>query len=170
MNRLVLASLMLIALALGTGAPGVQARDADLRGSDFLIVVEFEGLPTMGFFKSVSGLTFETEVVEFREGGAPGITRKLIGVTKWPNLVLKRGFTGTPSVLQLWASRVVAGGNERRDGTITLLDTKGEPVARYHIENAWPSKVDISGLKTDSNEIVIEIIEIAHDGLTLMRP
>jgi len=169
-KRIVIASLMLIAVVLGTGATGIQARNADLRASDFLIAVEFEGLPTMGFFQSVSGLTFETEVVEYRDGGSPGFTRKLIGVTKWPNIVLKQGFTGEISVLHLWASRVAAGAAERRNGSITLLNEKREPLVRYQLENAWPSKVEISGLKAGSNEVVIEVIEIAHDGLRLARP
>jgi phage tail-like protein len=165
-NRIVIASLMLIAIVLGTGASDSQARTANLRGSDVLIAVEFEGLPTMGFFQSVSGLTFETTVVEYRDGGSPGFTRKLIGVTKWPNLVLKQGFTGDITVLHLWAARVAAGATERRNGTIVLYDKSQQPLVRYHIENAWPSKFEISGLDTESNAIAIETIEIAHDGLS----
>ena len=50
--------------------------------------------PMTGFFKSVSGLSYETEVVDYREGGVNDSTFKLVGATKWANIVLTRGFCG----------------------------------------------------------------------------
>ncbi len=47
----------------------------------FALKVDIVGIgETTAFFKSVGGLGSETEVVEFREGGATGFVRKLIGV------------------------------------------------------------------------------------------
>ena len=56
------------------------------------------------FFKSVSGLRYETEIVPVREGGANDTTFQLVGATKWSNLVLKQGFTGSSD-----AARVARG-------------------------------------------------------------
>src|SRR5437660_3390771 len=54
-------------------------------------------------FRSVSGLKSESSVVELEEGGFNGTTRKLIGRTKFPNIVLKQGLC-TPNS-QLWKLR-----------------------------------------------------------------
>src|SRR5215475_10895396 len=54
-------------------------------------------------FRSCSGLKAETSVVELEEGGFNGTTRKLIGRTKFPNIVLKQGMC-TPNS-QLWKLR-----------------------------------------------------------------
>ena len=55
------------------------------------------------FFRSCSGLKSETEVVELVEGGVNGSTHKLLGHTKFPNIVLKKGFVGPP--FTLWELR-----------------------------------------------------------------
>ena len=108
MNRLVLASLMVVTIVLGTAASGVPARNDDLRLSSLQVAITFDGMPT-AYFRSVSGLKVEIEVVEFREGGSNDV-RKLPGQVKYPNLVLKQGFSGV-SELQKWAFRA----QERHD-------------------------------------------------------
>ena len=62
--------------------------------------VEIDGIGS-GSFRSVSGLGIETEVIEFREGGDTGFIRKLPGATKWPDIVLTRGFTGDAKLYRL---------------------------------------------------------------------
>ena len=68
---------------------------------------------------------------------------------------------------ELWAwyeaarNGVLAG---RKDATIVLYDSGGRPVATWHLENAWPSKIEIGGLKSDANEVSIETLTIAHEG------
>ena len=61
----------------------------------FRVTIDTVSEAPTGFFKSVGGLSYETEVVEFREGGENNSTRKLVGATKWKNITLKRGFGGT---------------------------------------------------------------------------
>src|SRR5215813_10817193 len=63
--------------------------------------VEIEG--TVGFFRSCSGLKSEAEVQEVAEGGFNTTTRKLIGRTKFPNIVLKQGMCSPNS--GLWQLR-----------------------------------------------------------------
>ncbi len=53
-----------------------------------------------GYFRSIGGLSVEQEVVEYKEGGVNEFTRKLMGATKWPNIVLKRGFTSSKAFFQ----------------------------------------------------------------------
>jgi phage tail-like protein len=128
-----------------------------------LFTAEFEGLEA-GLFHEVSGLSIEVEVIEFSEGGI-NIIRKLPGRAKYPNVVLKRGFTGDLA-LNNWANaKVLTGDVIRRSGGITMYNqTGGEIVARYHIEDAWPTKWTGPTLQASKNEVAIETLEIAHVG------
>lgn len=37
----------------------------------------------------------------------------------------------------------------------------------WTLTNAWPTKITGTDLKADANEVAIENIEIAHEGLTI---
>jgi phage tail-like protein len=37
----------------------------------------------------------------------------------------------------------------------------------WKIKRAWPCKIQSSDLKADSNEVAIETIELAHEGLSI---
>jgi phage tail-like protein len=38
-------------------------------------------------------------------------------------------------------------------------------VARYHLENAWPSKLEVTGLRSGGTEIAVESLTLVHEGL-----
>jgi T4-like virus tail tube protein gp19 len=50
---------------------------------------------------------------------------------------------------------------------LVMYDSNSKPVARYHLENAWPSKIDVGSLDASKTEISIETLEISHEGLRL---
>ena len=166
MNRFVIASLMAATIVAGTAASGSPARNDDLRLSALQVAVTFDGMPT-AFFRSVSGLSMEIEVVEFREGGENGAVHKIPGRVKYPNIVLKQGFAGA-SDLQKWAFRIAAGQFEHKNATIVISDQRSQVVARYTLTNAWPTKWSAPDFDATSNDVAIETIEIAHEGLRLV--
>ena len=166
MNRFVIASLMVATIVAGTAASGSPARNDDLRLSALQVAVTFDGMPT-AFFRSVSGLSMEIEVVEFREGGENGAVHKIPGRVKYPNIVLKQGFTGA-SDLQKWAFRIAAGQFEHKNATIVISDQRSQVIARYTLTNAWPTKWSAPDFDATSNDVAIETIEIAHEGLRLV--
>lgn len=120
------------------------------------------------FFKSVGGLKVETEVVDYRSGGVNDSTFKLLGATKWNNIVLKKGFTGSKELLDWrmkWLSRT--GALPRAGGTIIQLDTTLKQVkGTWSFIEGWPVKWELSELDGSKNEVAIETLEIAHHGLT----
>ncbi len=121
------------------------------------------------FFKSVGGLKVETEVVDYRSGGVNDSTFKLVGATKWSNIVLKRGFVGKDAKQLLdwrmkWLHRTDA--LPRSNGTIIQLDTKLTTQGTWSFVEGWPVKWELSELDAAKNEIAIETLEIAHHGLT----
>jgi phage tail-like protein len=139
----------------------------------FCFKVKLDELPDDLFFKSVGGLKFETEVVDYRAGGVNHSTYKLVGATKWPNLVFKRGFTQQQPQLIEWRSmwlKPEPGKLKRKGGTITQFDTRLlTPMAEWTFVEGWPCKFELSELDAAKNEIVIETLEIAHHGLSFTK-
>jgi phage tail-like protein len=142
----------------------VPARRDPYKNYSFL--VEIDGIASSAF-KSVSGLGAEAEVIEYREGSDPlTSSRKLPGRVEYPNVVLRRGLSTSRDLWDWWQT-VVDGTVERRDVSITLLDDSRTPVLRWHVRNAFPVKIQASDLEAEGNEVVIETIELAHEGLEL---
>lgn len=128
-------------------------------------------------FTEVSGLDFETEVIEYREGNSKKYNKtKQPGLTKYSNVTLKRGtFQGDFDMFTEWQKTYYfqegndAGSKYRRAVSIKLLDENHEPIITWVLENAWPSKVQSTDLKADANEVAIETMELVHEGLTILE-
>jgi phage tail-like protein len=120
-------------------------------------------------FKECDGLGSESEVVEHRSTDARGMPmiQKVPGLASWPNITLKRGIDATMS---LWAWREMvmkAGAKEARtDITITIFTSEGAPMTTFNVVAAWPRKYSAAGLSAAGNEVLIEEIELVHEGLT----
>lgn len=132
----------------------------------FNFLVEIEGVPRAGFTE-VEGLAAETDVIEYREGADPTNSARLLpGLTRHPRVVLRRGFSGDASLFEWWKS-VRDGAPDRRAVSIVLLDEKREPVARWSLRRAWPTKYDGPALNAKTSEVALETLELAHEGLEL---
>jgi phage tail-like protein len=131
----------------------------------FCFKVKLDGGGGEAFFKSVAGIKYETEVVPVREGGANDTTFQLVGATKWSNIVLKQGFTGSSDLLK-WRTEWLNGTYTRRGGTIEQLDTALKTVATWKFVRGWPCKWEISEFDASKSELAIETLEIAHEGIS----
>jgi phage tail-like protein len=122
------------------------------------------------FFKSVTGLKFETEVVDYKQGGVNDSTHKLVGATKWPNLVFKKGFTGSSEMLQ-WRDDWLrsAGTKTRAEGFIIAVTTDFTPKMKWKFTRGWPCKWEGPDFDASKNEVAIESLEIAHEGLEFIQ-
>jgi phage tail-like protein len=133
---------------------------------NYSFLVEIDGIASSAF-KSVSGLAAEAEVIEYREGSDPvSSSRKLPGRVEYPNVRLSRGLTTSRDLWDWWRT-VVDGSLERRNVSITLLDDTRTPVLRWLLRNAWIAKFEAPDLDASANEVAIETIELAHEGLEL---
>ena len=123
------------------------------------------------YFKSVSGLKYESEVVDFKEGGFNVGVRRLVGPAKWPNLVLKRGFTGSSTLFnwrRMWLQDSLTGANnelKRVTGKIFQLTSDFQSVCSWEFKNGWPCKWEGPEYDASKSELAIETLEIAHEGL-----
>lgn len=121
-------------------------------------------------FTEISGLDVETEVIEYRDGALPEFSKmKIPGMQKYPNVTMKRGVFKSDNDYFSWWNTVSLNTIERRDVTVSLLNEAHEPVMVWKIKNAWPTKIGSTDLKSDGNEIAIESIELAHDGLAIQN-
>ena len=131
--------------------------------ANFNFTVEM-GLGEAVGFSEVDLPAGEIEVIEYREGNEiASRARKLPGLTKYANVTLKRGVAGDLELFEWWQS-VRDGQLLRRKVVITLLDEQRQPVQRWVLRDAWPAKLDYSTLNARGNEVVVETLELAHEG------
>jgi phage tail-like protein len=131
---------------------------------NYNFLVEIDGI-TRAAFHEVSGFDSTIDVIEHREGGENTTVRKLPGMTKHSNIVLKWGLADDADLYN-WHRDAVNGKVQRRNGSIVLLDRQGQERMRWNFVNAWPSKWDGPDFNAEGNDIAIETLELAHEGVT----
>ncbi|MET7900737.1 phage tail protein [Streptomyces sp. NPDC005355] len=132
---------------------------------NFNFLVEIEGI-AQASFTECSGLGSTTEIVETREGGDNTTVRKLPGKTSFTDLTLKWGLTGSTE-LWSWRQQVVEGNVTRKNGSIVVFDLSNHSeVARWNFVSAWPAKWEGPTFSAKGNDIAIDTLVLAHEGLT----
>jgi len=120
-------------------------------------------------FTEATGLDKQTEVIEYREGNSPHFSKiKMPGLQKFSNITLKRGTIDGDVDFYTWVNTINLNQVDRRPVTIHLLNETHQPVISWKVLNAWPVKVQASDLKADGNEVAIETLELAHEGLEVI--
>lgn len=117
-------------------------------------------------FSEATGLELEKGVTEYRNGSEDITPRKMPGLVKYTNIVLKRGATGDV-IFWNWILEGVQGAINRADGSIILLDEGRSEVMRWNFRRGWPSKYTGPSFNAANNEIAMETLEICHEGLEL---
>jgi phage tail-like protein len=121
-------------------------------------------------FTEVTGLNQENQAIEYRDGSFPEYSSiKMPGLRKFSNIVMKRGVVKSDNDYSKWLSTIKLNTVERRDLVISLLNEEHQPVVTWKVHNAFPVKVEAPQLKATGNEVAIESIEIAHEGLEVQN-
>ena len=120
------------------------------------------------FFQEVTGLTSETQVIEYRAGNSVAFnTVKMPGIKKFGNVTLKKGlFKDSKKMLEMY-NHIKTNTIKRSAVIISLLDEANAPAMTWNLINAFPVKMTISDMKSDADEAAIETMELAHEGLTI---
>ncbi len=116
-------------------------------------------------FQEVSGLDSSTRAIEYRGGNSRDFSAtKMPAVAKYGNVTMKKGLFKGDSTFWDWYKL----NNARRSQvSIRLLDQSGAPTMTWQLSRAFPVKVSAADLKSTGNEVAIETLEIAHEGLTV---
>ncbi|MEA4909123.1 MAG: phage tail protein [Chloroflexi bacterium] len=134
----------------------------------FKFALEIEG-KLSGYFMNVSGIGSETEVIEQKitnpETGET-LIHKIPGRHSWTEVSLRRGVTSNLDVWE-WRKAVVQGKIEdaRTNCSIVALAQDNKEVARWNLEQAWPTKVTGPEMDAAGADYMVEEITIVHEGV-----
>ncbi|MDJ0738076.1 MAG: phage tail protein [Gammaproteobacteria bacterium] len=160
---------MAAALPQGRGSVPVVREDPY---AAFNFLVEFVdvgilGATVQGGFSEVSGLSVEQETIAYRNGNDRLLTpRRLPGLVRYADIVLKRGITGDLTLWQ-WFAQSVSGKPQRASGQIKLLDEARNEVVVWKVSDAWPIKYTGPTLDSTSSAVAIEELVLAHGGIEI---
>ena len=119
-------------------------------------------------FQEVSGLDIEAQAIEYRHGDSPSFSSiKMPGLKKFSDVTMKKGVMKSDNKLWDWFNEIKMNAIKRRPVTISLMDEAGSPTMVWKLANAWPTKITGTDLKAEGNEVAVETIEVAHEGLTI---
>jgi phage tail-like protein len=141
--------------------PTTGARTDPYRSQHFSI--EIDGI-SRASFSDCSGLDSANDVIQYREGNEPPTTRKLPGLVKYSNIVLKWGTTDDAELWN-WRQKVVDGNIERKNASIVLLDETLKEVIRWNLNNVWPSRWVGPPLSASGTSVAVETLELAYEGV-----
>jgi phage tail-like protein len=123
----------------------------------FSFLVEIDGVATHVIFQEASGIDTSAQPIEYRRGA------RMPGLRTPGTVTLKRGVFAKDARLFEWLNN----STRRSTVTIKLVDEAGNPTMTWRLTNAWPVKFSSADLKAGANEVAIESIELAHEGLTI---
>jgi len=119
-------------------------------------------------FQEVSGLDAESQPIEYRAGDSKQFSPiKMPGLKKFGNVTMKKGLFKGDNKFWDWFNEIKLNTIQRKPVAVSLLDETGNPTMVWTLANAWPTKITGTDLKASSNEVAVESIEFAHEGLTL---
>lgn len=94
----------------------------------------------------------------------------MAGLGKVGNVTMRKGIFVTDAKLWTWYSEIKMNTIKRRTVVINLLDETGNPKMVWTLNNAWPTKITGTDLKSEGNEVAVESVEIAFETLTVAAP
>ncbi len=124
-------------------------------------------LETVAGFSECSGLGTTLELEPYQEGGNNGRVLQFPTRVTWENIRLKRGLA-ISNALWDWHYSFVEGRGRRRDGLIILLNDLHIPVKIWKFERGLPAKYIGPSMNAAQNQVAVEELEIAHEGLQLV--
>lgn len=142
-----------------------------------------EGDRALGF-SNVSGISEESDIIEYRTGEDGDTMRKYRGLTSIGDVTLERA-KDDQGVMRQWRQEVfnadkhpfsagnvpdaVAGRTSapyKRTVTIQLLDAAGgSPIRTWTLINAWPTSLELGDLDASASELLVETVVLAHEGV-----
>ena len=89
------------------------------------------------------------------------------GLKKFSDVTMKKGVFKSDNKFWDWFNEIKMNTIKRKPVTISLLDEAGVPTMVWTLASAWPTKITGTDLKSTGNEVAVETIVIAHEGVTI---
>ncbi len=137
-----------------------EARPA---GSDATANVWF-GLEVDGVLQAAFsdfGIVSEVKPAKVTEGAGDTV---MLGQRIRPLVTLKRTHDDDMRLFA-WHESVVDGPlpAARRDCTVTVFNSSGTPLARYHLQKTWPFRIEVGPLSVSPTENLLETVTLICD-------
>lgn len=118
-------------------------------------------------FTEVHGLSFQREVVLFRDGSQKSEpAQKLPGLEEVRNVILRRYLQENDlEMYHWWKEQAVQ--ESTRDVIIKILDKHHKPIFVWLLRDAFPVRVTYSSLTAVKAQPMIEEVELAFDTMNL---
>ncbi len=118
-----------------------------------------------GGFSECEGLKMLQEEEKRREGGLNNTEHRFPSRLTWPNLVLTRGVSRISQSGWDWLYAFGEGKVRRMDGLVVLMDERRIPHNLWKFKRGFPVRYEGPHLKGAANDVAVEALEIAHEGL-----
>lgn len=143
----------------------------------FRFSVKIEGIPEVAedvCFQSVSGLSVDIETEEYAEGGENRFKHKLPVRTKFPNLVLKRGFLSNSAIIAWCQDAIENFVFTPKDLIVTLYSNEptlannkkakalNKPLMTWKVTGAIPVKWSVDEFNAEESKLVMETLELTY--------
>lgn len=136
----------------------------------FHFEVDFGTQITGIHFEEVSGMENETQIIEYKDNFSPIFsTVKMPGIPKFGNVTLKRGLFKNDINFKNWVKKIKMNIIEKQEINIKLNDEEGNTFTEWVIMNAFPVKMKNINLQTDVEEVLVDTLEIKHEGLVIVN-
>lgn len=121
-------------------------------------------------FQEVSGMEAENQIIEYRKSNSKLFsTEKMPGIVKYGNVTLKRGVFANDNTFWNWHAEIKMNVIKRRTVLIRLLDESGKITMQWQLDNAWPTKITSTDLKSDGNEVAVDTLELAYEKISIKK-
>ena len=119
-------------------------------------------------FQEVSGMDQETQDIAYRAGNSKLFsTIRMPGIARYGNITMKRGVFVNDNSFWKWLDRIKMNTVKRTTVLIKLLDEGGNVTMQWQLNNAWPTKITGTDLKSDESEVAIDTLEITYEKLVV---
>jgi phage tail-like protein len=119
-------------------------------------------------FQEVNGLESETNLIDYRHGDNKSLYPiKMPGLGRVGNVTMRKGIFTNGSKFWTWYNEIKLNTIKRRTVVIQLMDETGAPKMTWTLNNAWPTKITGTDLKSEGNEVAVGSVEVAFETLTV---
>jgi phage tail-like protein len=118
-----------------------------------------------GGFSECTGLGMDLANDKRHEGGLNDTEHRFPTRMTWPNITLKRGVSRISQSGWDWLYDFGGGKVKRKNGLVMLLDSRHIPHNIWTFRRGFPVKFVGPEMKGAGNEVAVESLEIAHEGL-----
>jgi len=136
----------------------------------FYFAVDFgDGRPVS--FQQMTGLDSESKPIEYRHGNNPVFYPiKMPGLGRIGNVTMRKGMFVGDAKFWAWVDAIRLNTIARRTMTVSLHDESGKPAMSWTLNNAWPTKITGTDLKSDGSDVAVESVEVAFETMVVAAP